>query len=52
MRWLSSHQTERAHFRDTELSFKVRHEPFRYNNTAYGYAYSMELIDRFSVTTS
>lgn len=52
MRWLASHWTERAHFRDTELSFKVRHEPFRYNHTAYGLNYSAEMINRFSVTTS
>jgi hypothetical protein len=50
--WFSAHAGFRTHFRDTELSFKVRHQPFRYKNNVGVFSYSAEMINRFSVTTS
>ena len=51
-RWLASHATDRAHFRDTELAFNVRHQPFRWKSTVFKAKYALELIDRASFTTS
>jgi len=52
LEFLRSHMTERAHFRDTELSFHLRHHPFRYKSHVGPSTYSLELIDRLNVSTN
>jgi hypothetical protein len=49
--FFDSHMTQRARFRDTELSYTVRHHPFRYKGTSGRAAFAAEIIDRFGFTT-